>query len=96
MTALATVDLFAVGAAALALWLVARFPAYGPRSLARSLVLIAASFLALDVTSSLTGPAVARLGAGSTLLLLVLPALTFAFWAWACLVRALLGLLARA
>jgi hypothetical protein len=93
MDMIATVDGFMLGAAGLALWVVARYPSLGPRSIVSCLALIVGASLALSVTTSATGRAVEAVGPAGALFFFVLPALTFGFWAWACFARALVGLL---
>jgi hypothetical protein len=90
----ATVNLFAVGSAGLGLWAVARFPSFGPRSVSRSLVLVIGAFAVLSATNGLTGTVTRSEGPAAALLLVVLPSLTLAFWACACLVRAFVTILA--
>ena len=87
-------SLFAVGAALLALWTLARFPALGPKTIRQAGVAVAAILLVespvlagSDAISRAAGDAVA-------LLFVILPFLTLLFWASACLVRSLVGLLA--
>ena len=94
MDVTATVNLFAVGSAGLGMWAVARFPAFGPQRVAQSLVLVVAAFAVLSVSDGLTGTVARSEGPAVALLLVVLPALTLAFWACACLVRAFVTLLA--
>src|SRR5439155_18055239 len=88
------VNLFAVGSAGLGLWAVARFPSFGPRSVSRSFVLVIAAFAVLSATNGLTGTVTRAEGPAAALLLVVLPSLTLAFWACACLVRAFVTILA--
>jgi hypothetical protein len=90
----ATVNLFLVGAAVLGLWLVTRFPAFGPRSVSRSVVLVIGAFALMSATNGLTGTVARSEGPAAALLLVVLPTLTLAFWACACLVRAFVTMLA--
>ena len=87
----AVLDLFAVGAAALALWCIVRFPSLGPRSLRSAFIVVALAFVALPLVGFLVVPVAVAVGAGAALVLLVLPALTFSFWAGGCFVRFLLG-----
>jgi hypothetical protein len=93
MSMIGTVDLYMLGAAGLALWAVVRFPSSGPRTIVPCLALMIAAFAVLSATTSVTGTAVHTVGPAGALLLIVLPSLTFGFWAWACFARALLGLL---
>ena len=90
----ATINLFAVGSAALGLWAVARFPSFGPRRVTQSLVLVIAAFAVLSATDGLSGTVARTEGPAAALLLIVLPTLTLAFWACACLVRAFVTMIA--
>lgn len=86
------VCLYVVGAAALGLWLVARFPSLGPQSVGGSLLLVLGAFTILDVTDGLT-TSVARVdGAATAMVVVVLPTLTLALWSCARLVRALVAI----
>ena len=89
-----TVDLFSVGAAGLGLWVVARFPSFGPRSVVRSLLLVIGAFGVMSATDGLSGTVARSDGPAVALLVVVLPTLTLAFWACACLVRAFVTILA--
>jgi hypothetical protein len=89
-----TLDLFTAGAALIALWLIGRFPSAGPRSIVSSLLLMVVAAAGLSLMTSAARTVVAAVGTPGTLLLDVLPPLTFAFWAWACFVRALLAAIA--
>jgi hypothetical protein len=84
----ATVNLFLVGAAGLGLWLVVRFPSFGPRTVAQSLLLVMGAFVVMSATDGLTTTVASSDGPAAALLLVVLPTLTLVFWACACLVRA--------
>jgi hypothetical protein len=94
LSAAAAGSLFAVGAALLALWTLVRFPALGPQTIRQAGIAVAAVLLAespvlagSDAVSRSAGDAVA-------LLFVILPFLTLLFWASACLLRSLVGLLA--
>jgi hypothetical protein len=93
MSAQAILLCYAAGAAALALWWVARFPRVGPHrptgALAAMLGAWAGMTLALALFDGVAGTG--RYGAAAAMTLLVLPALTAAFWATACLLRSLLA-----
>jgi hypothetical protein len=82
------VCLYLVGAAGLALWLVARFPSLGPTGIGTSIVIVIGSFLLLDLTQGLTGSVSRADGPAAALLLVVLPTLTLMFWSCARLLRA--------
>jgi hypothetical protein len=88
------VPLFAVGAALLAFWTVARFKSFGPQTVAKALVAAAAAFLFQTPMLSLLPPAVAAVGPGGALLLVATPSLCLMFWACGCLVRSLVLLAA--
>jgi hypothetical protein len=76
------------GAAALALWAFARFPAVGPRrpvtALAHLTVALLAAWLAAPLIASVAGAGGPALG----LIVIALPALTYVFLAGAWLARA--------
>jgi hypothetical protein len=82
-------NLYAIGAALLALWLLVRYPSLGPRKLRPAIVASAGAVLlewpllmTLETVRHSTGPGVA-------LLLIGLPLLTSLFWTSGCLVRVL-------
>lgn len=86
---------YACGAALLAVWLVVRFPGFGPTSVTGSTGLLLAAFVVASVVpvlvqwlvggGSLVGGFVALIG-------LVLPTLALMFWAAVLLFRACAGL----
>ena len=82
---------YCLGGAALALWLLLRFPAVGPRRLVSVVAAVVAVAVALALSSPLFQALVdaGRLGVALGLLLVVLPALTLAFWVSGCVLRAL-------
>jgi hypothetical protein len=82
---------FCLGAAVLALWLVVRFPAFGPQRVLTAFagVLIATGVLPVAAAIFDVIAGTGRLPAALGLLSIVLPALTFAFWSAACALRAL-------
>jgi hypothetical protein len=86
------VCLFTVGAALLGLWLVARFPSVGPQTVTWSLVAVIGAFGVLQLTNGLTGSVARTYGPGTSLVLVILPTLTLAFWACARLVRAFVSM----
>jgi hypothetical protein len=90
----AILALFSLGGAALALWLLARFPTAGPRRPFTVMAAILAVFVALSIAGALVAPVIAfgRFGPVLALLLVVLPALTGAFWVSGCALRALAGM----
>ena len=85
---------YCLGGAALALWLLVRYPDLGPRRLTSVIVAVAVVAVALVLSSPLFAALVDRgkLGASLGLLLVVLPALTLAFWVSGCVLRALADL----
>jgi hypothetical protein len=94
MDASLAITLVAVGAAALALWLLARFPSFGPQTLGRATLLVAAAFVLQTPILSAVPPVVGALGAPAAVLLVILPALTLLFWALGCVVRSLVLMVA--
>jgi hypothetical protein len=80
---------YCVGAAALALWIVARFPKLGPRDWTGVIAVAVAAALVLALGAPLFGVVigVGRYGVAIGLLTIVLPTLTAAFWACACVLR---------
>lgn len=84
---------FCLGGAALALWLLVRFPTRGPRQptsvIAAAVAVSAGLLLAGPLVTSLAE--VGRFGAAVALLAVVLPFLTAAFWVSGCVLRALAG-----
>lgn len=88
MSALTIVGLFSAGAALIAMWLLVRFPSFGPRSLRASLI---ASVLCVVIERpllSLLEVVRNSSGRGIALLFVGLPLLTILFWSSGCLVRA--------
>jgi hypothetical protein len=85
---------FCLGGAALALWLLVRFPGAGPRRPATMIAALLAVGLLLRVTSPIFAALVGVGGVAVPLALLgiVLPCLTLAFWVSGCLLRALADL----
>jgi hypothetical protein len=85
---------FCLGGAALALWLLIRFPGVGPRRPATMIAALLAVGLLLRVTSPIFAALVGVGGLAVPLGLLgiVLPCLTLAFWVSGCLLRALADL----
>jgi hypothetical protein len=86
--------LFCLGGAALALWLLARFPSVGPQKPYTILGAIFGSIVALSVAGQLVSPvfALGRFGPAIALLAIVLPVLTATFWVSGCALRALAGM----
>jgi hypothetical protein len=94
MGTMAIANLFLVGTALLGLWLVARFPAFGPGSVTASILVVIGAFAVLSLTSGATGTMTRSQGPAAALMFVVLPTFTFAFWACGRLVRAFVTLLA--
>ena len=93
MSVNAFVIVLCLGAALLALWIVARLPNIGPASLPRALVHVMAAVL----VGAVTGPAMHAIGAlplpGSAFVItfgIALPALTYMFLATVWLLRVML------
>lgn len=90
----AVLSLFAIGAAVLAFWTVARFPSFGPQTLLWAILATAAAFGLESELPGVVSRTIVNAGVPVTLLLVVLPALTLLFWTSGCLVRSLIALLA--
>jgi hypothetical protein len=88
------VPLYGAGAAVLAFWAVARFPAAGPQTVKSALVVAAAVFVIQTPLLGLVGTVVNDYGVPAALLLVILPSLTLLFWGTGCLVRSLVMLAA--
>ena len=86
---------YAVGAALLGLWLYARFPALGPRSLRAAVVLVGCAYCVLLVAGPATGAVKTLAGTPFALLCVVLPIFTFAFWTGIQMLRATMAALGR-
>jgi hypothetical protein len=87
-------SLYAVGAAAIALWLVVRFPSIGPRTVTMAVAAGVAGAVGLQLSLVLIDPVAQRApyGVAAALMLVVLPALTGMFWALALMLRLLASL----
>jgi hypothetical protein len=85
---------YCLGGAALALWLLARFPSAGPRQPATVILAVLAVGVGLSVAGSLFDAVIelGRYGVAVALLSVVLPSLTAAFWVSGCVLRALAGM----
>jgi hypothetical protein len=83
--------IYSVGAAALALWLVVRFPSLGPSRLTGALLMGLAALIGMRVAVAMIDPVAQRgsYGVVLALLLLILPALTWIFWSAAVMLRML-------
>jgi len=79
---------YAVGAALLGLWLYARYPTFGPRTMRTALLTVAGAYGMLLVAGPATAEAQALAGTVVALVGVYLPILAFAFWAAAHLLRA--------
>ena len=88
------ISLYAIGAAAIALWLVVRFPSIGPRTVTMAVVAGVAAAVGLQVSLALIDPVATRApyGVATALMLVVLPALTAMFWTLALMLRLLASL----
>jgi hypothetical protein len=82
---------FSLGCAALALWTLARFPELGPRRPVAVVVAVVALLVSMKVAGALFDALVAlgQYGVALALLVVVLPALTGAFWVSGCVLRTL-------
>ena len=94
MDASLAITLVAVGAAALALWALGRFPDLGPQTLSRAILLVAAAFVLQTPILAAVPPVVSAAGVPAAILVVILPALTFLFWALGCVVRSVVLLVA--
>jgi hypothetical protein len=94
MDASLAITLVAVGAAALALWALGRFPDFGPQTLGRAILLVAAAFVLQTLILTAAPPVVAPVPSPAAILVVILPALTFLFWALGCVVRSVVLLVA--
>lgn len=95
MTASTIVTLYGVGAAALALWWMARFPQVGPHRAATALLAMIAAGAGMTLSSALFDPVATsgEYGTAVAMTAVFLPALTAAFWAAACVLRAAASML---
>jgi hypothetical protein len=89
-----TISVFGIGSAALAFWVVVRFPSFGPQTFPLALLLMGAASLAQPVLLGLVRPMMGTLGVPGALLLVILPALTVLFWTAGCMIRSLVALAA--
>ena len=82
---------YAVGAAAIAFWVIVRFPAFGPQRLTGALIMGLAALMGMRIALVMIDPVAQRgsYGVVLALLLLILPALTWIFWAAAVMLRML-------
>lgn len=83
--------LFSLGCAALALWTLVRFPELGPRRPVAVILAVVALVVSMKVAGALFDAVVAlgQYGVAIALLVVVLPALTGAFWVSGCVLRTL-------
>jgi hypothetical protein len=84
------ISAYGVGGAALAFWILLRFPRFGPRTLLGSgMVVLGALVLSAVVPACVAAlvSTLGRAGAFAALLGLVLPTLAAIFWSTACLMR---------
>ena len=94
MSADAILVAYVLGSATLSLWVVARFPSLGPRTLTSAILTVAAVFVLQTPLLALMRPVGSIAGVAGALLLVVLPGLTLVFWSTARLVRTLVALVA--
>jgi hypothetical protein len=84
------ISAYGVGGAALAFWILLRFPRFGPRTLLGSGAAVLAALVLTAVVPAGVRALVSaggRTGAFAALLGLVLPTLAAIFWSAACLMR---------
>jgi hypothetical protein len=86
--------IFAIGAALLAFWAVARFPSVGPQSFRTALFAMVAALALQSQLPAVVVPVVASYGVAVALLFVILPALSLLFWTSGCLVRSLVAWMA--
>jgi hypothetical protein len=86
--------IFAVGAAVLGFWTVARFPSLGPQTFITALLATGVVFVLQSQLPAVVTPVVSSEGVAAALLLVVLPALTLLFWTSGCLLRSLIAMIA--
>jgi hypothetical protein len=80
----------AIGTASLAMWVVARKPSFGPRTLRPSFALCVIAYGLLRGTGPLMKAVVDAAGPAVALFVVVMPVLGFAFWSAVVLTRALI------
>jgi len=85
---------FAIGAALMAFWTVARFPSLGPQTFRSALLATVAVFMLQTPVAGIVGNVAASHGVPAALLLVVLPSLTLLFWTSGCLVRSIVAMIA--
>jgi hypothetical protein len=96
MAASVLISEFCVGGAGLALWILIRFPTFGPKTISGAAVAVIGAFAVGSIVPFLLQASISagsRAGAFLALLGLVLPTLVAIFWTAACLLRAFCGLL---
>jgi hypothetical protein len=86
--------IFAIAAAVLAFWAVARFPSLGPQSFITALLATGVVFVLQSQLPTIVTPVASSEGVAVALLLVVLPALTLLFWTSGCLLRSLIAMIA--
>lgn len=86
---------YAVGAALLGLWLFARYPTFGPRTIRTAFLLVACAYCVLLATGPATAEAQALAGPVVALMGVYLPILAFAFWTAIHLLRATIAVRGR-
>lgn len=86
---------YAVGAAAIAFWLVVRYPSLGPQQLRTALGAALVTIVLEQPLLLLLGLVRSTSGRAAAVLLVGLPLLTMIFWSSGCLVRAAVAALRR-
>jgi hypothetical protein len=94
MSASGVVTVFGVGAAALALWILVKFPAFGPQGVITAFATATAALVLQSPLVRLVPHVTTWLDVQAALLLVVLPALTLLFWGVGCLIRSLVAVAA--
>ena len=92
MSSTAVLSIYGVGAALLAFWAVARYPAFGPRGFGSSLLATFAAFAVISQVPGVVAFAIVSGGPAAALVFVVLPTFTLLFWTAGCLVRSLVAL----
>jgi hypothetical protein len=86
---------YAAGAALLGLWLFARYPTFGPRTIRTAFLLVVCAYCILLATGPATAEAQALAGPVVALTGVYLPILAFAFWTAIHLLRATIAVRGR-
>jgi hypothetical protein len=93
VNATSVVLLFALGAALLAFWIVARFPSIGPQTFRSALLATVGVFMLQSPLAGVVVNVAASQGVAAALMFVVLPSLTLLFWTSGCLVRSIVAMI---